>query len=102
MESKWQPNYLNEIEEILVRSAKYSYEENLRFTYQSNDFNSRMIEYLVVVNIAKNLYNWAWDRFIQVQLEYSVINFYNGAFPEFCFKTKLRRQSQKSKDIRTG
>ena len=93
MEAEWQNNYFHEVEEILISSAKYSYEENLRLSYQRTDFKSRLIEYLIVVNIAKKLWDWGWHRFIHVQLEYPLYDFYNGAFPEISLKPKLRRKN---------
>lgn len=93
MKTEWQNKYFDEIERILVDSARYSYEENLRLSYQRTDFKSRLIEYLIVVNIAKKLFDWGWDRFIHVQLEYPLSDFYNGAFPELSLKPIMKRKN---------
>lgn len=102
MNIEWQDNYFNEIEERLISSAIYSYEENLRLSYQRTDFKSRLIEYLIVVNIAKNLFDWGWDRFIHVQLEYPLFDFYNGAFPELSLNPKLIRKNHNPSENKSG
>ncbi|CAN0597612.1 unnamed protein product, partial [Ectocarpus sp. 12 AP-2014] len=102
MNVEWQNNYFNEVEEILISSARYSYEENLRLSYQRTDFKSRLIEYLIVVNIAKKLFDWGWDRFIHVQLEYPLSDFYNGAFPELSLKPRLRRTNHNPINNKSG
>ncbi|WP_339725226.1 hypothetical protein [Maribacter stanieri] len=93
MNVEWQNNYFDEVEEILISSAKYSYEENLRFSYKRTEFESRLIEYLIVINIAKRLFDWGWHKLIHVQLEYRIKDFYNGAFPEFSMKPRLKRKN---------
>ena len=102
MKTEWQNNYFDEVEEILISSAKYSYEENLRLSYQRTDFNSRLIEYLIFVNIAKRLSEWGWEKFIYVQIEYPLYKFYNGAFPEFSIKTRLKRKNHNPNKNKSG
>lgn len=76
----WKDNYLKEIEELIKDGANRAYEENVIMCFDQTDFKSRMVEYLVVVNIAKLLMKWALPNNLQVQLEYSLADFYNGAF----------------------
>ncbi|WP_127138018.1 hypothetical protein [Flagellimonas oceanensis] len=102
MYTEWQDKYYNEIEQRIVESAIYSYEENLRLSYQRTDFKSRLIEYLIVVNIAKKLFDWGWDNFIHVQLEYPIYDYYNGAFPEFSWDKKLKRQNHNPPKNKSG
>lgn len=102
MKAQWQKNYFDEIEKILVHSAVYSYEENLRLSYQRTDFQSRLIEYLIVVNIAKKLFDWGWTKLLHIQLEYPIYDFYNGAFPEFSLKPRLKRKNHNPNKNKSG
>ena len=73
---------LKDIEEIIKVGAKKAYRDNLFLTGNYSDFQSRMIESLVVVTIAQKLLDWAFANYCQVQLEYPIKDFYNGAFPD--------------------
>lgn len=77
----WKEQYLDEIEELIKVGAIHAYHENVMMCYEHTDFKSKMTEYLVVVNIAKKLLNWALPKHLQIHLEYSLADFYNGAFP---------------------
>lgn len=77
----WEDRHLNEVEELIKKGAKKAYDENVMMCYEHTEFKSRMVEYLVVVNIAQLLMNWALPKYLQVHLEYPLADFYNGAFP---------------------
>ncbi len=73
---------LKDIEDIIKEGAKKAYRDNLFLTGNYTDFQSRMIESLVVITIAQKLLDWAIPNHCQVQLEYPIKDFYNGAFPD--------------------
>jgi hypothetical protein len=73
---------LKDIEDIIKNGAKKAYIDNLFLTGNYTDFQSRMIESLVVITIAQKLLDWAFPNYYQVQLEYPIRDFYNGAFPD--------------------
>lgn len=73
---------LNDIEDIIKGGAKKAYRDNLFLTGNYTDFQSRMIESLVVITIAQKLLDWAFLNYCQIQLEYPIKDFYNGAFPD--------------------
>lgn len=73
---------LKDIEDIIKEGAKKAYRDNLFLTGNYTDFQSRMIESLVVITIGQKLLDWAFPNHCQVQLEYPIKDFYNGAFPD--------------------
>ncbi len=73
---------LRDIESIIKEGAKKAYRDNLFLTGNYTDFQSRMIESLVVITIAQKLLDWAFPNNCQIQLEYPIKDFYNGAFPD--------------------
>jgi hypothetical protein len=73
---------LKDIEDIIKEGAKKAYRDNLFLTGNYTDFQSRMIESLVVITIAQKLLDWAFPNYCQVHLEYPIKDFYNGAFPD--------------------
>ncbi|MGB4773317.1 MAG: hypothetical protein WBP58_17765 [Chitinophagaceae bacterium] len=73
---------LRDIETIIKEGAKKAYRDNLFLTGNYTDFQSRMIESLVVITIAQKLLDWAFTNNCQIQLEYPIKDFYNGAFPD--------------------
>jgi len=83
---KLEQQFFIEIEMLLKKGARKAYGENIMMCYQHSDFSSRMIEYVAVVNIAQLLLEWALPKYLQVQLEYPLRDFYNGAFPAIKWK----------------
>lgn len=82
-------NLLQEIENHILEGLKKGYDQNLYFTQNYTDFQSRIIEYLITVNIAQNLEKYCFRKGLSVNLEYPIENFYNGAFPSVKFPEKL-------------
>lgn len=80
---------IDELEQNMRDGAKKAYDENLFLTGSFSDFQSRIIESLIVINIAQILLKWAIRNEFQIRLEYPIRHFYNGAFPNFIF-TKRR------------
>lgn len=85
---KWSNEYYSEIESILKKGAIQAYQDNILMVFKHSDFESRMIESLVVVNVAKLLLDWAMNNYYQVHMEYPLRDFYNGAFPAVTWKEK--------------
>lgn len=76
---------MNEITDLIKNGLAQGYSENILFTLNFSGLQSRVIEYLIVVNIAQSLKEYCYKNNIQVNLEYPINDFYNGAFPSFKF-----------------
>jgi hypothetical protein len=74
-------NLLDEVEKSLKEGVIEAYQQNIKMCYDYTEFKSKMVEYLIVVNIAQKLMEWTLSKYIQVHLEYSLRDFYNNAFP---------------------
>ncbi|MEO8236266.1 MAG: hypothetical protein ABI549_12680 [Flavobacterium sp.] len=74
-------NIIDEIESRIKKGLINGYNDNILFTQNYSDLQSRIIEYLIVVNVAQELKEYCFKRGIDVNLEYSLNNFYNNAFP---------------------
>ncbi|MEO7215530.1 hypothetical protein [Mucilaginibacter sp.] len=72
---------IDKIKEDIKSGLKAGYRENLLFTQNESDLQSKIVEYLVVVNIAQKLKGFCWDSDIKINLEHSLNDFYNWAFP---------------------
>lgn len=79
-------NLVSEAESLIKAGLISGYKQNIIFTQNYSDLQSRLIEYLIVVNIAQSLQDFCLQNLIQVNLEYPLNNFYNNAFPSFIFE----------------
>lgn len=92
---------ITKIEELIKEGLIQGYEENLFFTQNYSNLQSRIIEYLIVVNIAQRLKHFGIEKGIQINLEYALNDFYNNAFPKTTstskkFATDLKRRKKHS------
>lgn len=74
-------NIIEDIENLIKAGLINGYKENILFTQNYSDLQSRIIEYLIVVNVAQELNKYCFKRGIDVNLEFSLNDFYNNAFP---------------------
>lgn len=72
---------VNEIENRIKQGLINGYKENILFTQNYSDLQSRIIEYLIVVNVAQELKEYCFKHGIEINLEFSLNDFYNNAFP---------------------
>lgn len=72
---------VNEIENHIKQGLINGYKDNILFTQNYSDLQSRIIEYLIVVNVAQELKEYCFKHGIEINLEYSLNDFYNNAFP---------------------
>ncbi|QXP63245.1 hypothetical protein [Polaribacter sp. HaHaR_3_91] len=94
---KWENSYLTEIEWLIFEGARKAYLENTALNFQESDFQIRMIEYLINVNVAKSLYVWAAIKNINIHFEYPLKGFFLNAFDEDNWKQNLSRNDKDSK-----
>ena len=92
---------VNEIENHIKQGLINGYKENILFTQNYSDLQSRIIEYLIVVNVAQELKEYCFKNGLDVNLEYSLNDFYNNAFPSALiegdfFNTKLLNRKNHS------
>ena len=73
----------NEITTLIIEGSREAYKQNLYMTANPTSLQSRIIESLIVINVAQMLLKWAFTNNYQVELEYPMRDFYNGAFPTF-------------------
>jgi hypothetical protein len=90
-----------EIEELIKKGLINGYKENIIFTQNYSDLQSRIIEYLIVVNVAQELKEYCFKNGLDINLEYSLNDFYNNAFPSAIiegdfFNTKLLNRKNHS------
>lgn len=76
---------LNSIEKLIRKGAIDGYQKNIDWYFLDSDYSSRMIEYLAVVSVAQSLWEYCRLRDLKLNLEYSLRDFYNGAFD--CYDT---------------
>lgn len=74
---------LTEVENLIIAGAQKAYKENIFLTSNDTDLQSRIIESLIVVNIAQSLLDWGIQNEFQINLEYPIRDYYNGAFQVF-------------------
>lgn len=74
-------NIVEDIENLIKNGLIYGYKENILFTQNYSDLQSRIIEYLIVVNVAQELKEYCFKNGLDINLEYSLNDFYNNAFP---------------------
>jgi len=79
---------LIDVEKHIKEGVSKAYRENLFLTGNYTDFQTRIIESLIVINIAQHLLVWGLKNYHQIQLEYPIRDFYNGAFPNFIWGIK--------------
>lgn len=96
-----QADMIIEIENLIKEGLIKGYKQNLFFTQNYSDLQSRVIEYLIVVNIAQELEHYAFQNYIQVNLEYSLNDFYNNAFPSVITTGKIFAQDLKHRKNHT-
>ena len=77
-----------EVQGLIEQGLIHGYKQNIFFTQNYSDLQSRVIEYLIVVNVAQKLEPLSF-RGIYINLEYSLNDFYNNAFPLFIFEGGL-------------
>lgn len=92
---------VNEIENHIKQGLINGYKDNILFTQNYSDLQSRIIEYLIVVNVAQELKEYCFKHGIEINLEYSLNDFYNNAFPSAIvegeiFNTKLLNRKNHS------
>ncbi|CAM1366240.1 hypothetical protein [Tenacibaculum xiamenense] len=75
---------VEDVEKLIIEGLKKGYRQNLFFTQNYTGFQSRIIEYLITVNIAQSLEEYCFKGCLGVNLEYPLEKFYNGSFP--CIK----------------
>ncbi|RKR08913.1 hypothetical protein C8C83_0508 [Flavobacterium sp. 90] len=79
-------NIVLDVQELIKDGLIQGYKQNILFTQNYSDLQSRVIEYLIVVNVAQNLEKFSFQNDIYINLEYSLNDFYNNAFPLFIFE----------------
>lgn len=84
-----QTDMIFEIENLIKKGLVKGYKQNIFFTQNYSDLQSRVIEYLIVVNIAQELEHYAIQNNIQINLEYPLNDFYNNAFPSVITTGKI-------------
>ena len=82
-------NIITEIEDLIKKGLINGYKENILFTQNYSDLQSRIIEYLIVVNVAKELMHYCFQNGIEINLEHSLNDFYNNAFPSVIFSSEI-------------
>lgn len=94
--------------EILIKNGLINgYKENILFTQNYFDLQSRIIEYLIVVNVAKELLQYCIQNGMEINLEHSLNDFYNNAFPSVIFSggffssKALKRKNHTPEDSKT-
>lgn len=92
---------ITEIENLVKNGLVKGYRQNIFFTQNYSDLQSRVIEYLIVVNIAQELEHYAFQNYIQVNLEYSLNDFYNNSFPSVITTGKIFAQDLKHRKNHT-
>lgn len=90
-------NIILEIQELILEGLKKGYGQNIFFTRNYSDLQSRVIEYLIVVNVAQKLEHFGVKNNVFINLEYSLNDFYNNAFPSFIFAGEVFAQEHKSR-----
>lgn len=88
---------VTEVQKLIIEGLKKGYGENIFFTQNYSDLQSRVIEYLIVVNVAQKLEHFGVQNNIFINLEYSLNDFYNNAFPSFIFEGEIFAQEHKSR-----
>ncbi|MFM7017716.1 hypothetical protein [Flavobacterium sp.] len=86
-----------EVQELIKEGLIQGYKQNIFFTQNYSDLQSRVIEYLIVVNVAQKLEHFGIKKSIFINLEYSLNDFYNNAFPSFIFAGEVFAQEHKSR-----
>jgi hypothetical protein len=86
---------LNEEELIIKQGATKAYQQNIYFTGNNTNFQSRIIESLIVINIAQSLLEWAIKNNLCINLEYPIKHFYNGAFPKMIWTKRVTSNPSK-------
>ncbi len=71
---------LNDLEEAIIKGIINGYRENIVFRVSYNNFESKIIEYLLTVNVAQSLNAWNKEFTYQINLEYPAIKFIRNAF----------------------
>ena len=74
-----------EVQGLIEQGLIQGYKQNIFFTQNYTDLQSRVIEYLIVVNVAQKLEPLSL-RGVYINLEYPLNEFYNNAFPLFIFE----------------
>lgn len=92
-------NIILEIQELVLEGLKKGYGQNIFFTQNYSDLQSRVIEYLIVVNVAQKLEHFGVKNNVFINLEYSLNDFYNNAFPSFIFEGEIFAQQHKSRKL---
>lgn len=77
------------IEESIEKGLVQGYKQNIFFTQNYSELQSRVIEYLIVVNVAQALEALAVRYRLQINLEYALNDFYNNAFPSVISSTGI-------------
>lgn len=90
-------NLISEVEELVKVGLVQGYKQNIFFTQNYSDLQSRVIEYLIVVNVAQKLEQFGIQNNIFINLEYSLNDFYNNAFPSFIFAGEVFAQEHKKR-----
>ncbi len=88
-----------EVQELIKEGLKKGYGQNIFFTQNYSDLQSRVIEYLIVVNVAQKLEHFGVQNSIFINLEYSLNEFYNNAFPSFIFEGEIFAKKHKSRKL---
>lgn len=92
-----QINLISEVEKLVKEGLVQGYKQNIFFTQNYSDLQSRVIEYLIVVNVAQKLEQFGIQNNIFINLEYSLNDFYNNAFPSFIFSGEVFAQEHKKR-----
>lgn len=88
---------VSEVESLIKAGLIKGYKQNTLFTQNYSGLQDRVIEYLIVVNIAQQLETFCLRNYIQVNLEYPLNSFYNNAFPSFTISGKILEQDFKNR-----
>lgn len=100
-------NIVKDLENLIKDGLINGYKENILFTQNYSDLQSRIIEYLIVVNVAKELKHYCIQNGIEINLEHSLNEFYNNAFPSVTFPSEVfgseatRRKKHSPEDSKT-
>lgn len=92
-------NIILEVQELIIEGLKKGYGQNIFFTQNYSDLQSRVIEYLIVVNVAQKLEHFGVQNNVFINLEYSLNEFYNNAFPPYIINGEIFNHKHKSRKL---
>jgi hypothetical protein len=71
---------LKDVEQAIISGMIKGYSENQLLQTNYNDFQSKITEYLLTVNVAQSLLKWNKHHTYNISIEYPAVDFFNNAF----------------------